>query len=611
MELGQRASGRRSARGGIVAVTTEPTSIDAERPGSVPTRAWPVRLVGAGLVALTVSPIVVGAVSLIGDSWVPLSDWASLLHRVSEVGTRDTPLVGPYSFHGWAHPGPLLYWITAPLYRLTGGDPRSLLWTGALVNTAAVVAIAAVAWRRGRWPVLLGVLAFVALLVHAFRPEVVLDVWNPYVPLLPFVLTILLVWEAAVGTRRALVEAALPATFAVQSHLAFLSLAMLLGVWLFAWNRWSPGLVPGAERAPRVSPPVATVRRATVLVGVLWLAPLLDALFDLHNPLNVAKSMLHPGSTVGPVNATAVVGSYVGVDGAWLTGGDRAVHLTPDRVDALWLVGVIALLTGCLAVARRRRLVDAAALASLALTLLIGSVPATSRLIAPTMPYLTEWLKIVGALAWFTVAWTAWRLVDTSASTQVRQRTVAAGLASALLLAGVAASWGAAATTEPPHGDDAALVQEIRAALVDELARDETYRVEVVGDPFSYYDGLVYWMIRDGHDIVTSDGAAGLKWGRDHRWAEGDDHDASITVAVHQPWSESSPYDDCFRDPGVQQVVSYDGLSPDERSWLADVNLRRLGDPTSITAAEGERAARLGRRDRRVAVFVGSRGCGD
>ena len=42
-------------------------------------------------------------------------------------------------------------------------------------------------------------------------------------------------------------------------------------------------------------------------------------------------------------------------------------------------------------------------------------------------------------------------------------------------------------------------------------------------------------MLGDGIDVVTSDGAAGLKWGHDHRWAPGDEVAAVITVAVRLP----------------------------------------------------------------------------
>ncbi len=116
---------------------------------------WRSQLLVAAVVATVASPVVVAAMSYVGDSWFPVGDWASLVFRTSQVGTTDTPLIGAYTVKGWAHPGPLLYWLAAPLYRTTGGDPRSLAWTASAVNVIVVVTIAAVAWRRGRWPLLL------------------------------------------------------------------------------------------------------------------------------------------------------------------------------------------------------------------------------------------------------------------------------------------------------------------------------------------------------------------------------------------------------------------------------------------------------------------------
>ena len=103
------------------------------------------------LVALAVSPIVVASSALVGQRWLPMSDWATLAYRTSQVGTRQTPLVGPYSFHGFAHPGPLSYWLAAPLYRLTGDDPRALLWSGAAVNVVTAAATASTSGTKARW----------------------------------------------------------------------------------------------------------------------------------------------------------------------------------------------------------------------------------------------------------------------------------------------------------------------------------------------------------------------------------------------------------------------------------------------------------------------------
>ncbi|HET6951099.1 MAG TPA: hypothetical protein VFI47_12025, partial [Acidimicrobiales bacterium] len=155
-------------------VVVEHTDVAPSPPGRARPASWG-RAARVALVALVASPIVVAALSLIGDTWLPAGDMAHILYRVSQVGSRSTPLVGAETVKGWAHPGPLEFWLAAPLYRLTGADPRALMWTAAAINVAAVTGIATVAWRRGRWPLLLAALTLVALLVHNLGPGIVIS----------------------------------------------------------------------------------------------------------------------------------------------------------------------------------------------------------------------------------------------------------------------------------------------------------------------------------------------------------------------------------------------------------------------------------------------------
>ena len=567
-------------------------------------------------VAVAVSPIALGAVSLVGDTWLPLSDWASQVFRTSQVGTAGTPLVGPYSVRTFAHPGPLIYWLAAPLHRLTGGDPRSLLWTAALVNCACVAAIAAVAWRRGRWPLLLGSLLFVTLLVHGLGPERTVDMWNPYVPLLPFLLTVLLVWDAALGRRRALVEAVVPASFAMQSHLSFVSLTLLLVVWLVAWSRWWPGADPDPDAD--ADHPWARLRRPIgTLLAVLWFAPLCDALFDLHNPYRVVGSFVPDGEDrrVGAVEAVSVVGRYVRPDGPWIGGAEPTLLGSVRGSGPLPGLLAVAALAACAAIAWRRRWADVAALATITLVLVAGALPSTSQIYLPSGDYLTQWLKVVGGLVWFTVAWTGWRLVETrwgaAPAPRRRRSAAAAGLAAVALVTGAAWTWGDAESWQPPGTDDAALVRQARAAFGQRLPKDRTYRVEPRGDDRNHYRGLVYWMIEDGYDVTTSDGRHGLKWGHPHRHIAGDDYDTYLTLAVHYGGSWTDTYAACLADPEAELVFGHDDLTPDERAWLDDVRLRTLVKPGSVTDSDRRRSEVLEARGFRLGVFSGPDACAD
>jgi hypothetical protein len=584
--------------------------------------------VTTALAVLAASPIVVGAFTLVGDTWYPMSDWSSAALRTSQVGSWDTPLVGAYSVHGFAHPGPLGFWIAAPLYRLSGENPISLLWTGAAVNVAATVALAAVAWRRGRWPLLLGTMLMVALLVRGLGPEHAVDIWNPYTGILPFLLTVFLVWDAGLGRPRAFVEAVIPASYAAQSHLAYVSLTALLGLWLLAWWRYWPQLLPtaitrsghdddadpDAEDEPR-APSRRLVVGAALVAVALWAGPLLDSVFDLHNPAQIAATIRRPLPTVGFAEAPGLVGRYLRLDGPWMGGAEPAVYLSLKSSGPVPIVLALAALVACVLVARRRGFVDVAALATLALTLAVGSVPAVSRIVVPNLSYLTEWLKLVGALVWFTVGWTLWRCVEprvTATATKSSRQRLGLGAVAVVAVVGIAASsWGEARSLEAPHNTDGELIRQLSAETRDQLRGDKTYRVEVRGDDLSHFRGVIYWLIHDGFDVKTADGRAGLKWGRSNLWHAGDEVDEVLTVAVQYGGDREHHYADCLSAPSTRLVFDFDYLTAEERARLDDISFRMLADPESVTDADRREGRKLARDNIRLGIFAGPEVCGE
>jgi hypothetical protein len=607
-----------------VTVTVDQTeAFDRSPPGGPSRRSRPAVL-AAVVAALAVSPIVVAAVSLVGDTWYPAGDMAHILYRVSQVGSRATPLVGAETIKGWAHPGPLEFWVAAPLYRLTGEDPRALMWTAAAINVLAVAGIAAVAWRRGRWPLLLGTLTVVALLVHNLGPNLTVSLWNPLIPLLPWLCAVFLAWDVALGNRRALWALAVAACFAAQTHFAFTTLTAVVIAWLVAWVLWWPRLLPapgpdgadgqaaaGDPPHPRWSEWRRPVAGVAVLVVALWLGPLLDLLFDMHNPVHIATSVATPPPTVGPVDAVGLVGRYVRPDGPWIGGDEPAVWLSVQGSGPFPLAVALAVLAGCLAVGRRRRLVDVVALSSLTLVLVVAAVPATAQIFLPAYPYLTQFLKLIGGLVWLTVGWTVWRVVEDRVRSRRAWRVAAGAVATAGLLAAVAASWGPASRLETPSPKEEAAVQALRPELDAMVADGERVRVEYAGDPLNVVGpGVIYWMIHDGVEVTTADGGHGLKWGHAHRWQPGERYDRLLTVAVD--FGNGIPPDaitQCEDDPSARKVADYSALTPDDAAWLDRFEYDRFVDPDSASPAELARAEELSERRLRVAVYEGPGVC--
>jgi len=93
-------------------------------------------------VALGLLPVVLTFVGSLGLSWFPVGDDAATLVRLADVGSSDSPLVGSYSTHGWAHPGPALFWLLAMPYRVSGGSLASVLWGTVLIHGLGVAALA-------------------------------------------------------------------------------------------------------------------------------------------------------------------------------------------------------------------------------------------------------------------------------------------------------------------------------------------------------------------------------------------------------------------------------------------------------------------------------------
>jgi hypothetical protein len=592
---------------------------EATRDQAAPTPAagspWRHRLGVAALVLVVATPLLVGGLALVGQSWFPMGDWASMAWRTSQVGTADTPLVGAYTVKGWAHPGPLLFWLAAPLWHLSGGDPRSLEWTAGLVNFAMIVALAAVAWRRGRWALTLAVMLLTAVLIHAFTPAVMVDLWNPHVPLLAFLLTVVLVWDAALGRRRALVEAAVPACFAMQSHLAFVPLVALLAAWLWAWSRWWPRLLPESEAAtaelPR--PPWSrwwrAVGWAVLAVALLSIGPLIDALFDMHNPLRIAKSFGGDTERLGPIEAVGMVGRFVRPDGPWMGGPTPRQDFQVVGSGLLPVIIAFAVVGWCLRVGRRRRLVDVVALSALAGTLLLGAVPAATELVVPVEIYLTQWLKVVGGLVWFTAAWTGWRVVEPAVRAVPRRRVAAAALAVVAVFGASAWSWGDAAGVVPRFGTEGRPMRELGAQLAAQLPEGQTIRVERRGEPWHIFGPTLIWSLLDnGVNVVTGDGESGVKWGREHRYLRGDHYDMLLTIAVHDGGAFYDAYAQCEQSSSTTLLASWDALTPEERAFVDQVRIERL-DPDSVSDADLARADRLEREGTRVGVFESPQVC--
>ena len=117
-----------------------------------------------------------------------------------ELHTRNAlhgqQVLGAYSQFGWNHPGPMAFYVFAPLYHLGGASPFALNAAAFTVNVLVLILTIAMAIRYGGGA-LPAMLAAWLLLYLVRVPELASSFWNPHFLILP--LAALLVACAAVS----------------------------------------------------------------------------------------------------------------------------------------------------------------------------------------------------------------------------------------------------------------------------------------------------------------------------------------------------------------------------------------------------------------------------
>jgi hypothetical protein len=383
---------------------------DEDAPPKQHDRAWTV-----GFAALLVLPLLVSAVYLwfaVGNAYYPNSDWA-----IFELHTRDVfhhlLFVGPYSRYGWNHPGPLLFYTLALPYKLSGSRSISLHITALLVNAGTIAAIAWVAFRRGRLPMVIAILVPVGLLTHALGADVLRNPWNPYLPVIPLLLLLLLCWSVAVGDLWMLPFAVAVASFAIQLHVGLL---LISGEFLLV------ALIAIVVRGVRAH---GDERRAwwrrvakvfAVSFGVffvLWLPVLYGTFIRKDGNIgNIVQFFQGDHDTLGFTRAFEVLGLQWGFRPEWIFGARGNNVVGVQVVDHTWWLALgLGLGVAATVVAVRRGWVATVWLAVLVGAGCVAAVVAVSNIVDADFPYLTRWTWVLGVGLGILVLRAAWLAV--------------------------------------------------------------------------------------------------------------------------------------------------------------------------------------------------------
>jgi hypothetical protein len=243
-------------------------------------------LVLIALVVFLAVPLVVALVGLRRPRWYPIWDLGLTEMQLRDVGSMHTPLTGFVGRLGvgherGSHPGPLGFYMMFPSYRLFGASAWSMQIAAVSVHVAAIGTTVWLCWRRRSLGLLLAAVAVLAFLIRTLGPEAMTQPWNPYLPMLWWVVFLLAVWLVVCGDVPMLPVTAFAGSFCLQNHASYVvfvaSLTMLAfaSVWIPVYRR--RGDRQGVRRASKWS-------LIAVAVGVaLWIPPVLDQLIGEGN----------------------------------------------------------------------------------------------------------------------------------------------------------------------------------------------------------------------------------------------------------------------------------------------------------------------------------------
>jgi hypothetical protein len=473
-------------------------------------------------VALVAVPFVVAALSVIGVHWNPAGDQAIEVMRIRDVGTSHTPLIGQWSRWGWSHPGPLTFWLLAPLARTLGND-GTLLGT-AMLNLAAAVGIVIAAARVApAVAVLAG--AITGVLAHAVGLDFLIFLWNPWAAFFPFVLFLVLVWIVATGRTGWLAVAVAVGSYVLQAHAGYLALT----VGLLAIAAVRP--VRDAFRRPRaietadpsdssdLDAGVDTRRRArralvvAAIVGiVVWLPPLVQEVTgDPGNLTEIARYARSDQPTVGWDVAFGTMGIQLRPDGPWVRDDEQnAVGFERQGSTAIALVTIAAAaVLGALAFRRGHRAAGHLAIVTLGAVGL--ALVSTARVTGVLLPYVIGFWRPIAAITYLSIVFSVLVLV---ADRTAWRAATAVGLA---LLAAI----GIAAVVDEPAMPPVPSLSRAIGALGPrtEAALRPGARYLVQGQDFATLNGGVaglalYLETHGAHVFLQREALAALRFGK-------------------------------------------------------------------------------------------------
>ena len=193
-------------------------------------------LLVVGLVAFAGGiPLAVALGVLHQPRWYPILDLAQTELRIRDVGTRHSPLVGlagrmtaDDGLQG-SHPGPLSFWVLAPFYTLFGRTAFAMEAAATLLNLVAMGVSIWIVQRRGGLYAAVGAALTLAVLMKSYGASWLTEPWNPYLPMMWWVVFLLAVWSVLCDDLVLLPVAVFAGTLCAQTHIPYVGLVFGMG----------------------------------------------------------------------------------------------------------------------------------------------------------------------------------------------------------------------------------------------------------------------------------------------------------------------------------------------------------------------------------------------
>ncbi len=554
-------------------------------------RRWarhPVTLIGGLVLVAGVIPMVVALVNLRDPQWYPAMDQALIELQVRDVGDGHLPLVGlegRISGHGESgyHPGPLMFWFLFPVYWLLGGGGWGLQVATAVLNVLAMLGAVWIGYRRGGPTLALGIAITVMVLARSYGIEKLTVVWNPYMPMLWWVVFMLAVWSVLCDDFAALPVAVFAGSFCIQTHYPYLGVIGVLGV--------VTAVAVVASVTKRRADADVSRRRVLVrwavpsvaLLGLLWIGPIVEQLTNDPGNLSVlGDAIRHPTNerlvTQEPsAGHTAEIWlAHLNV-GTLLSHTDRSIVPAPETpiLPGLLLVGVWIVVT---AIAWRRQRRELRRLNLTVAAALVAGFASIHGITGDTWDYLVLWawgttaLLVLATILGLGALVRRGQAVEGDRAPTARwpsaPRPVVGALALALATVTVAFTYDAARAEYGFAAAQSELISRVAPSTVDALRRGDLPgqgdgRYLVVWDQDAWWSGMAGSgffdeLERSGFDVGVRP-APGTLGESDHRILDSADAEGVIHLVIG-----SRNIEQWETTPGAIQVAYYEPRTEEE-----------------------------------------------